>query len=87
MWIDESGTRPNMLRLAQAVPAAPAAIATACPYCAVMLTDATKAMPGAERIAVLDIAEIVAGSLATEVRDPPTRLSEAASLPARQGMG
>ena len=63
MWIDESGTRPNMLRLAQAVPAAPAVIATACPYCAVMMTDATKAMPEAADILVRDVAELVADSL------------------------
>jgi Fe-S oxidoreductase len=81
MWIDESGARPNMLRLAQALPAAPAVIATACPYCAVMLTDATKAMPGAEHVAVRDIAEIVADSLETSMRDTPTRLSEGDALP------
>jgi Fe-S oxidoreductase len=81
MWIDESGARPNMLRLAQALPSNPAVIATACPYCAVMLTDATKAMPDAGHMVVLDIAEIVADSLAAPVRVPPTRLSEVQSLP------
>jgi Fe-S oxidoreductase len=78
MWIDESGTRPNMLRLAQAVPAAPAVIATACPYCAVMMTDASKAMPEAAGIVVRDVAELVADSL--WIRDGPTSQSEALAL-------
>ena len=64
MFMEEAGTRPNMLRVAQALPLAPSVIATACPYCAVMLTDGTKAMPDAEDIAVRDIAEIVADALA-----------------------
>jgi Fe-S oxidoreductase len=63
MWIDESGTRPNMLRLAQALPAAPSVIATACPYCAVMMSDAAKAMPEAADMVVRDIAELVADGL------------------------
>ncbi|MFO1312910.1 MAG: heterodisulfide reductase-related iron-sulfur binding cluster [Burkholderiales bacterium] len=63
MWMEEAGTRPNMLRLAESIPLAPEAIATGCPYCALMLTDATKAMDGAGGIAVRDIAEIVADAL------------------------
>jgi Fe-S oxidoreductase len=63
MWIDEAGTRPNMIRIAQALPLKPDVIATACPYCAVMLGDGTKALPDAEHVAVRDIAEIVADAL------------------------
>jgi Fe-S oxidoreductase len=63
MWMEEAGTRPNMLRVAQALPLAPAVIATACPYCALMLADGTKAMHDAEGVAVRDIAEIVADAL------------------------
>lgn len=63
MWMEEAGTRPNMLRVAQALPLRPAVIATGCPYCALMLSDGTKAMHDAEGIAVRDIAEIVADAL------------------------
>ena len=52
-----------MLRVAQALPLAPAVIATACPYCALMLSDGTKAMHEAEDVAARDIAEIVADAL------------------------
>ena len=64
MWIDGAGGRPNMLRMAQAMPLSPSVIATACPYCTVMMTDAAKAMPEAGGVAVRDIAEIVADALA-----------------------
>jgi Fe-S oxidoreductase len=63
MWMEEAGTRPNMLRLAEALPLAPEVIATGCPYCALMLTDATKAMSGAGNVGVRDIAEIVADAI------------------------
>jgi Fe-S oxidoreductase len=66
MWIDEAGTRPNMLRMAQALPLSPSVVATGCPYCTVMMTDAAKAMPEAESIAVRDIAEIVADALVAQ---------------------
>jgi Fe-S oxidoreductase len=52
-----------MLRMAQATPLSPTVIATACPYCTVMLTDAAKAMPETEGVMVRDIAEIVADAL------------------------
>jgi len=64
MWLDEHGRRPNMLRMAQATPLSPTVIATACPYCTVMMSDAAKAMPEAEAIMVRDIAEIVSDAIA-----------------------
>ena len=40
MWIDETiGTRINVARVEQALERSPATIATACPYCAVMMAD------------------------------------------------
>ena len=40
MWMEETiGTRINVLRVEQALPQAPQVIATACPYCAVMIGD------------------------------------------------
>jgi len=55
-----------MLRMAQALPLSPSVVATGCPYCTVMMTDAAKAMPEAESIAVRDIAEIVADALVAQ---------------------
>jgi len=62
MWIDERiGKRINVARVEQALPQAPALIATACPYCAVMMSDGTKAL-GIE-LPAKDIAELVAEAL------------------------
>ena len=45
MWMEESiGTRINVLRVEQALPHAPQVIATACPYCAVMMADGISAL-------------------------------------------
>ena len=64
MWMEESiGKRINVLRVAQALPAAPTVIATACPYCAVMIGDGLKALGRDESIASRDLAELVAAAL------------------------
>jgi Fe-S oxidoreductase len=64
MWIDEKiGKRINVLRVEQALPKNPAVIATACPYCAVMISDGLKALPGETPIVPKDIAELVADAL------------------------
>ena len=64
MWMEEKiGTRTNIKRVEQALPHAPAVIATACPYCAVMISDGTKALEAASSIATRDIAELVADAL------------------------
>jgi Fe-S oxidoreductase len=63
MWLEEKiGKRINVARVEQALPHDPAVIATACPYCAVMMSDATSAL-GVE-IRTKDIAELVADGLA-----------------------
>ena len=63
MWIDEKvGTRINVARFEQAIPHDPAVVATACPYCAVMMADAASTLGTA--IATKDIAELVADALA-----------------------
>src|SRR5262249_46373114 len=52
MWIDDAiGKRINIARVEQALPLAPKVIATACPYCMVMASDGTKALPAAADIA------------------------------------
>jgi Fe-S oxidoreductase len=68
MWMEETlGTRINVLRTEQALALAPKVIATACPYCAVMLGDGLKTLGKDEAVATKDIAELVAAQL----RSPP----------------
>ena len=64
MWMEETiGKRINVLRVEQALEVQPQTIATACPYCAVMVGDGLGAVPGAQA-ASRDIAELVAEALA-----------------------
>ncbi|MEO5676537.1 MAG: (Fe-S)-binding protein [Usitatibacter sp.] len=65
MWMEEKiGIRINVKRVEQALPHAPAVIATACPYCAVMIGDGAQSLGAGERVATRDIAELVAEALA-----------------------
>jgi len=64
MWQEEKiGTRINVVRVQQALPLAPKVIATACPYCAVMMSDGVSALDKADEIAVRDLAELVAAAM------------------------
>lgn len=63
MWMEETlGTRINVLRVEQALALQPQTIATACPYCAVMVGDGLGAVAGATA-GSRDIAELVADAL------------------------
>jgi len=63
MWMEEhTGKRINVLRAEQALERSPKAIATACPYCAIMLRDGI-AQLGRDDVATVDIAELVADAL------------------------
>jgi len=60
MWLEEKiGTRINVARVEQALLQSPQVIATACPYCAVMMYDGVSALGKTDAIAVRDIAELV----------------------------
>jgi Fe-S oxidoreductase len=64
MWLEESiGTRINVLRTEQALERSPKVIATACPYCALMIDDGLKALDRAGDVTGKDIAELLAESL------------------------
>jgi Fe-S oxidoreductase len=68
MWMEEHiGTRINVTRLEQGLSLQPQVIATACPYCAVMLGDALKTKNLNESIVTRDVAELVADAM---VRTP-----------------
>ena len=69
MWLEETiGTRINVLRTEQALAETPKVIATACPYCAVMIGDGLKTLGREEEVSNKDIAELVADSLASPAR-------------------
>ena len=66
MWMEETvGTRINVLRTEQALALSPTVIATACPYCAVMLGDGLKALGKEETVRSQDLAELVAAAMVT----------------------
>ena len=74
MWIDETiGKRINVLRVEQALETSPQTIATACPYCAVMMEDGLGALPAAGTTRSRDIAELVAAALVAEGSVAPAR--------------
>ena len=64
MWMEENtGRRMNVVRVEQALAKSPATIATACPYCAVMMTDGAAALDRQE-VVTRDIAELALEALA-----------------------
>lgn len=64
MWMEEKeGKRVNIERTEEALATNSSVIATACPFCMTMLTDGVKSKDAADRVAVKDIAEIVAESM------------------------
>ena len=65
MWLEETiGTRINVARAEQALATAPQIVATACPYCAVMMGDGLAALQPGGATPSRDIAELVAEALA-----------------------
>src|SRR5206468_12991349 len=71
MWIDETiGRRVNVVRVEQALEAAPRTIATACPYCAVMVADGLGALQPDGAIQSRDIAELVADAMRVTAAPP-----------------
>lgn len=64
---EEKGqTRVNLERGTEALETGAAYIASACPFCNTMLTDAMKNAEKEDQVRVLDIAELIASSLADE---------------------
>ena len=60
MWMEErEGTRINVARTEMALRTNPTVIGGNCPYCLTMLSDGTKALNAEDRVATLDIAEIL----------------------------
>jgi Fe-S oxidoreductase len=67
MWMEENlGTRINVARVEQGLAATPKTIATACPYCAVMMGDGLAAVQPSGETQSRDIAELVAEALVAQ---------------------
>ena len=64
MWLEEDlGTRINIKRVEQALETSPQLIATACPYCAVMMADGLATLQPDGAVPSRDIAELVAEAM------------------------
>jgi Fe-S oxidoreductase len=63
MWMEEKYDRVNLKRTDQLLATDPSVIATACPFCNIMMSDGVKAKQRSETVRVQDIAEIVANSI------------------------
>ncbi len=69
MWLEETiGTRINVLRTEQALQREPQIVATACPYCALMIGDGLKALGRDEQVLNRDLAELFAEALQVEAK-------------------
>ena len=69
MWMEEKiGTRINVNRTDEALATGADMISTACPYCLIMLDDATKSRQAEgsapESVKVVDVAQVLEQSLA-----------------------
>jgi Fe-S oxidoreductase len=65
MWMEEKiGTRVNLNRTDEILATGADVAAVACPFCTIMITDGVKARNAEEKIQVLDVAEVIAKSLA-----------------------
>ena len=69
MWMEEHGDRINNARTDMAIATQANKIATACPFCMTMLSDGLKDRNMTEKMAVLDIAEIVLEAMDSEKKD------------------
>lgn len=82
MWMEErEGTRINHKRTQQALEKSPDEIATACPFCLIMLRDGTTDLERTD-VGVRDVAELLADATGAWNRDvapaPPTETPETA---------
>jgi Fe-S oxidoreductase len=70
MWMEETrGTRINAERTRQVLDTGAETVATACPFCMVMLSDGLAAAEGGTDVRAMDISEVLAARLATVPED------------------
>jgi Fe-S oxidoreductase len=64
MWMEEKiGTRVNHNRVDEVLASGVDTVATACPFCTIMLTDGVNDRNAAEKVQVLNVSELVARSM------------------------
>jgi Fe-S oxidoreductase len=63
MFMEEEGPRVNTNRTQEILDTGCSTVAVACPFCNIMITDGSKELDAEERLAVLDVAELVANTL------------------------
>ena len=64
MWMEEkTGTRVNHNRVDEVLATGVDTVATACPFCTIMLTDGVNDRNAAEKVQVLNVSELVARSM------------------------
>jgi Fe-S oxidoreductase len=81
MWMEEhEGQRINHRRTEQALETSPDEIATACPFCLIMLRDGTTDLQRTD-VAVRDVAELLADATGAWKRDVRAPASESAPTP------
>jgi Fe-S oxidoreductase len=69
MWMEESiGERINLERVGQAAATGATIVATACPFCSVMLDDGSKSVDAARPLEVVDLALLLERSLGDHPR-------------------
>jgi Fe-S oxidoreductase len=70
MWMEETrGTRINEERTRQVLETGASTVATACPFCMVMMTDGLAAADGGSAVRAMDISEVLAARLASVPED------------------
>jgi Fe-S oxidoreductase len=70
MWMEETrGTRINEERTRQVLETGASTVATACPFCMVMMTDGLAAADGGSAVNAMDISEVLAARLASVPED------------------
>lgn len=68
MWVEEEGTRVNVLRSEEAVATGASCIGTSCPFCMTMMVDGVAHLGKEEQVETRDIAEIVRDAMARTVK-------------------
>jgi len=63
MFMEEESPRVNEIRTDELLATGAETIAVACPFCNIMITDGVKARDAEEKVAVLDVSELLAESL------------------------
>jgi Fe-S oxidoreductase len=77
MWMDEkTGTRVNQNRTDEILATGATTVATACPYCTIMIKDAVDDRDAGERVQVKNLSELVAKAM---VRTTPSASAENAT--------